>query len=206
MLKVIYSSKCADRGTISYLNAIQQHIMNTKIINTDRYDYEEVTTMLLKNNEQIIALRPLPRNIEKLITNYLERFKGYDIEGVSNYNSMNYTLTAEAIADELKDVEGKRVLIINRSAIVGIPLMQLLVRRGATVTIAHTKTNNLKELILNTDILVTATHNPKFKIDNELLTGVEEIIDLSEDTDRADAVRRIKTVPILKERLHGIDR
>ena len=52
---------------------------------------------------------------------------------------------------------GKNVIVIGRSNIVGKPTATLLTNENATVTIAHSKTKNLKELTRNADIIVSAT-------------------------------------------------
>lgn len=59
-------------------------------------------------------------------------------------------------------LEGKNVVIIGRSKIVGLPLQLLLLRRNATVTICHSKTRNLKHFTENADIVVVAIGKSKF--------------------------------------------
>lgn len=54
------------------------------------------------------------------------------------------------------EVSGKRAVVIGRSNIVGKPMAQLLMMADATVTIAHSKTENLRELTKEADILVVA--------------------------------------------------
>jgi methylenetetrahydrofolate dehydrogenase (NADP+)/methenyltetrahydrofolate cyclohydrolase len=56
-----------------------------------------------------------------------------------------------------KDLSGLNALIIGRSNIVGIPVSQLLLQENCTISIAHSKTKNLKELALNANIIVAAT-------------------------------------------------
>ena len=53
-------------------------------------------------------------------------------------------------------LEGKHVVIIGRSNIVGKPMAQMLLRRNATVTICHSKTKNLEEIIKAADIVISA--------------------------------------------------
>ena len=53
---------------------------------------------------------------------------------------------------------GKNVCIVNRSNIVGKPLFHMFLRENATPTICHSKTNNLKEMTRQADILITATN------------------------------------------------
>jgi methylenetetrahydrofolate dehydrogenase (NADP+)/methenyltetrahydrofolate cyclohydrolase len=59
-------------------------------------------------------------------------------------------------------LEGKNAVIIGRSNIVGKPMSQCLLNKNATVTICHSKTNNLKEFTKKADILVSAIGKPKF--------------------------------------------
>lgn len=56
---------------------------------------------------------------------------------------------------------GKNVVVIGRSNIVGKPTATLLTNENATVTLAHSKTKNLKEITKNADIIVSATGHPK---------------------------------------------
>ena len=60
------------------------------------------------------------------------------------------------------DVQGKKVVIIGRSKLVGKPLAMLMLKKNATVTVAHSKTVNLKEVTREADILVAAIGVPKF--------------------------------------------
>ncbi len=58
--------------------------------------------------------------------------------------------------------EGKRAVIIGRSNIVGKPLIQCLLNKNATVTVCHSKTQNIKDITSQADILVAALGKPKF--------------------------------------------
>lgn len=59
-------------------------------------------------------------------------------------------------------VASKSVLVIGRSLIVGLPLFHLLTQQNATVTLAHSKTENLKELVKNFDFVFVAVGKPHF--------------------------------------------
>lgn len=59
------------------------------------------------------------------------------------------------------NIEGKECVVLGRSNIVGKPMAILLLRENATVTIAHSKTKNLKEVTKRADILITAVGRPK---------------------------------------------
>ena len=60
------------------------------------------------------------------------------------------------------DISGKNAVVVGRSNIVGKPVAKLLLDRNATVTIAHSRTGNLKEVCRQADILVVAIGRPGF--------------------------------------------
>lgn len=60
------------------------------------------------------------------------------------------------------DVSGKNCVIIGRSNIVGKPMAALLLEKNATVTICHSKTQNLPEICKNADVIVAAVGRAKF--------------------------------------------
>lgn len=66
------------------------------------------------------------------------------------------------LRDQIKSLSGKRAVVIGRSNIVGKPMAQLLLKDSATVTIAHSRTENLPELCREADILVAAVGRPHF--------------------------------------------
>jgi methylenetetrahydrofolate dehydrogenase (NADP+)/methenyltetrahydrofolate cyclohydrolase len=78
-------------------------------------------------------------------------------------------------------VEGKHVVIVGRSNIVGKPLAAILMQKkagcNATVTIAHSKSERLKEIILSADILVAALGSPLF-IKKEMVKPGSTVIDV----------------------------
>ncbi|MFN4244556.1 MAG: bifunctional methylenetetrahydrofolate dehydrogenase/methenyltetrahydrofolate cyclohydrolase FolD [Brevinematia bacterium] len=59
-------------------------------------------------------------------------------------------------------IEGKRVVIVGRSNIVGKPASLMFLHRNATVTICHSKTQNIESITREADILVVAIGKPKF--------------------------------------------
>lgn len=58
------------------------------------------------------------------------------------------------------DIQGKRALVIGRSQLVGLPTALLLLRRHATVTVAHSRSQNLDKLIGESDVVVSAVGQP----------------------------------------------
>ena len=60
------------------------------------------------------------------------------------------------------EIEGKNAVVLGRSNIVGVPMALLLMAAKATVTICHSRTKNLPDLIKQADILVGAVGKPEF--------------------------------------------
>jgi len=134
----------------------------------------------LNKDEEIdgfIVQLPLPRHIstEKVIK-AIDPKK--DVDGFHPENIGKMVLgedcllpaTPQGIMQLLErsniETEGKHCVIIGRSNIVGTPLSILMSRKSnnanATVTLCHSKTNNLKEICLTADILIAAVGKPEF--------------------------------------------
>ncbi len=145
----------------------------------------------LNRNEEIHSIMvemPLPKNIEKeKILNAIDPRK--DSDGQSPYNlgmmmagyEKHVPSTPMAVIKILEyykiDIKGKDVCIINRTQVVGKPLAMLLLNRDATVRICHSKTNNLKEKTLESDIIVVAVGKPNF-LKEEMVRENSVIIDV----------------------------
>ena len=83
----------------------------------------------------------------------------------SNLNPYAIPCTPKGILKLLNEygikLQGKNVVVVGRSNIVGKPLALLLTNHDATVTLAHSKTKDLKKITKNADILISATGHPK---------------------------------------------
>lgn len=113
----------------------------------------------------------LEKDDENLITSLIDPMK--DVDGFSPANISELyegnndmiSCTPQGIIDLLDSenikIEGKEVVIIGRSTIVGKPLALALLNRNATVTICHSKTENLKEVTRRADILISAVGKAK---------------------------------------------
>lgn len=75
------------------------------------------------------------------------------------------------------EIAGKECVVVGRSNIVGKPMAVLLLRENATVTIAHSKTKNLKEVCKRADILVVAVGKPRI-ITGEYVKEGATVIDV----------------------------
>lgn len=75
------------------------------------------------------------------------------------------------------ETQGKNVVIIGRSNIVGKPLIQCMLQKNATVTVCHSKTKNIKEITKNADILIAALGKAKF-VTSDMVKDGAVIIDV----------------------------
>ena len=60
------------------------------------------------------------------------------------------------------EIEGQHAVVVGRSAILGKPMAMMLLQKNATVTICHSRTKNLPDIIAQADILVGAVGKPEF--------------------------------------------
>jgi len=124
------------------------------------------------NINAILVQLPLPKHLNKQrILEAIEPIK--DVDGFTSYNFGRLALGYKPhaipctpkgiirILDEYNiEIEGKNALVIGRSNIVGKPLSLLLQKRNATVTMAHSKTKNLQELIMQSELIISAVGLP----------------------------------------------
>ncbi len=125
-----------------------------------------------KNITGILVQMPLPDHMnEKAVVDAISPLK--DVDGLHALNQGKLMLGEEGIipatpkgvmrllSEYHVPLKGKNALVIGRSILVGKPVAQLLLKENATVTIAHSKTQNLKELCLTMDVIVCAVGKPK---------------------------------------------
>jgi len=126
-----------------------------------------------KNINGILVQLPLPAHLdEKAIINAILPEKDVDAFHPVNVGKImqgDYDFvpcTPAGIMEMLKyediDLTGKHCVIIGRSNIVGKPMAMLMLHKNATVTICHSKTENLKDICKQADILVVAIGKPNF--------------------------------------------
>jgi methylenetetrahydrofolate dehydrogenase (NADP+)/methenyltetrahydrofolate cyclohydrolase len=120
----------------------------------------------------ILVQMPIPSHLNsKRIQNAIDSLK--DVDGLTDINMGKLShgvdslvpCTPMGIIDLLKtyniSIEGKCVVIVGRSDLVGKPLASLMTNNNATVILCHSKTNNLSEFTKLADILVVAVGMPK---------------------------------------------
>ena len=146
----------------------------------------------------ILVQSPLPAHIEaQEVFNYIHPLK--DVDGFSAANITRlYTgdetgllpCTPKGIIKIIQkfsgDVAGKRVVVIGKSTIVGKPLALMLLNAGATVTICHSRTKDLKEHTLQADIVIPAV-GKKHLLTADMISPGSLVIDVGicvEETDQ----------------------
>ena len=145
---------------------------------------------ILKHNEDpsvhgILLQLPVPdklRNSTSRILEYIDPQK--DVDGLNpltkgklfNYDEELAPCTAKGIIKLLEyneiNLKGKDIVIINRSNLVGKPLIFMLLKRNATVSICHTSTINIDSYIQKADILIVAVGKPGFITAEKIKNGV----------------------------------
>ena len=138
----------------------------------------ELISLITKLNKDssisgILLQNPLPSTIDaKNVFNIINPKK--DVDGFNPINIGKLVIgdplfipcTPNGIIKLLEyyniNIEGKKVVILGRSNIVGKPLVQCLLNKNATITICHSKTQNLKSETKQADILISAVGKPKF--------------------------------------------
>lgn len=101
------------------------------------------------------------------------------------------------------DLTGKEVVIVGRSNIVGKPVAMLSLHQNATVTIAHSKTKNLKEVCKRADVLIAAIGKAKF-INREYIKPGAVVLDVGINRDENNKLCGDVDFDDVKDIVHGI--
>ncbi len=150
------------------------------------------SVLLALNNDRnvhgIIVQMPLPEHLpQEIVTSTIAVEK--DIDGISPLSAGRLCLgvpgflpsTAAAVmeifARSQLPLEGKHVVILGRSNVVGKPLALLFLQKNATVTICHSRTPNLSALTRQADVLVAAVGRPAM-VQAEMVHAGAVVIDV----------------------------
>ena len=182
-LKLVIIQLGADPSSNSYignkLKACERCKIEAELIKLDiNTTQEELLKIINRLNESenvtgILVQFPLPAHIDAKVINdsivYTKDVDGFSIINKGKLYSNEDCLvpcTAQGVIDILKyndiEISGKKVVIINRSDLVGKPLMHLFLQNNATVTVCHSYTKNLQEISSIADILVVGVGKPNF--------------------------------------------
>lgn len=141
-----------------------------------------------------LMFRPLPKGIdETALCNRLDARKDMDGIGLSSLagifagTGQGYAPCTAQACIEICDyynvpVQGKRVVVIGRSLVIGKPVSMLFLQRNATVTICHSRSENLVEITREADVVVCATGRAK-AYDARYFSAGQTVIDVGINVD-----------------------
>lgn len=176
------------------INSAKKINMITELIKLpEETTQEELLNLINKLNNNrfingIIVQLPLPSHIDELAINKAI-LPVKDVDGFTDVNVGKTLLGLDSIVSCTPlgimkifdyydiDVQGKDIIMVGRSNIVGKPMSSLLINKGATVTTCNSKTNNLKEKTKSADIVIIATGQTKF-FDSTYFSNGQIIVDV----------------------------
>lgn len=179
---LVVISTSYDKSSQVYVKSLEKKCNSIGIkfteINIDEYDTTSAVELIKKTSHRddvhgILIQSPLPKQFDSfMLKNAISPEKDVDgctaeNQGRIAYNkAFNQPCTPAGIVEILKyyeiPTEGKNVVIVNRTPVIGKPLSFMLLNLNATVTICHSKTVNLPSICKNADILITAIGKANF--------------------------------------------
>jgi len=183
------------------LSRMEKCNIDVEIVELDKdCSQEDYTVALEKLNESedvhgILCFRPLPDKLnENEIKNKINPKK--DIDCFSPINMAKLfagekdgfaPCTPMAVVEMLRynkiNLTGKKIVVLGRSMVVGKPLSMLLLNKNATVTICHSKTENIEKMSSDADILVICMGRPKM-VNSEFVKEGAIVIDVGINFDQ----------------------
>ncbi len=126
-----------------------------------------------KSVDGILVQLPLPKHLnenkilklipsEKDVDGFLAENVGKLLLGEQTTVACTPFGVMKMLESENISLSGKNAVVLGRSNIVGKPMAMLLLKENCTVTICHSKTQNIKEICANADVLIAAIGKPKF--------------------------------------------
>ena len=157
---------CKNTGILTKTICLDENVSQKEVIDCIKKGNED------KNIHGILVQMPLPKHMDaKAVVDAIDPLK--DVDGLHALNQGKLLLSEKGIvpatpkgvmrllSEYCVDLEGKNAIVIGRSMLVGKPLALLLLQKNATVTMAHSKTKNLKELCQSMDVIVSAVGKAK---------------------------------------------
>jgi len=187
-----------DKSSLAYVNGIKkfgdESGVQVEIINLSAgISQEEAIKYIEELNQNsgvngIMLQTPLPAHLKtSVLANAIDYRK--DVEGIHNFNLGKLIskqagiqpATPRAVISMLKhynvEIEGQKVCIVGRSAILGSPLAMMMSSENGTVTLCHSRTRNLRDETRRADILVAAVGKANF-ITPDMVSEESVIIDV----------------------------
>ena len=137
----------------------------------------------------VLMFRPLPKHIDEgLVRNALSPDKDIDsitdlsLAGVFSDSAVGFApCTAQACMEILShfgiEIKGKKAVVVGRSLVIGKPVAMMLLKEHATVTIAHSRTIDLADVVASADIVIACVGRAQM-IGREFLSPGQVVIDV----------------------------
>lgn len=215
----------ADPGDISYERGALKVMSELDIdvqVNAlpENITQEEFIDFLKKVNSDasvhgILVFRPLPKQLDENVIKYVidankdvDCFSPLNVAKVFEGDESGFPpCTPAAVMEMLKyynvELKGKRAVVIGRSMIVGKPVSMMLLKEHATVTICHSRTQNLPQVASEADVLIVGIGRAKM-VNSEYVKDGAVVIDvginvdadgkLCGDADTEDCVRKASLI------------
>ena len=197
------TKKCTELGIESVQHVLPENVPQEEVIKIVEQLNED------KSIHGILIQLPLPKHInESEVLNKVKLEK--DVDGFHHTNVGLLTLnqspsfvpcTPDGCMRLIKSVEpyitGKHAVVLGRSRIVGMPMAMLLLQHNATVTVCHSRTQNMENIVKNADIVVAACGRPQMVKGSWLKEGAIVIdvgINSIEDASRPRGYRLVGDV------------
>jgi len=181
-------NRCAKVGVETEVRELQEDITQEDFIEELRKINKD------KNVHGILVFRPLPKQLKEEVIKY-EIAPEKDVDCLSPINAAKLLegdntgfppCTPMAVIEILKHyeipIEGKKAVVLGRSMVVGKPAALLLLKENATVTICHSRTQELSKVTADGDILVAAIGKGKFVKEDFIKEGAV-VIDVGINVD-----------------------
>jgi len=156
-------------------------------------ELDKIIDNLNKDNSVhgILVQLPLPKHLDEFVTtSRISPIK--DVDGLTPHNigllamkkAILVACTPSGVMEMFDfhniELEGKNIVLINRSNLVGKPLYHLLLERNATVITCHSKTKNIEEFCKSADIIITAVGDrSKFTLTPDMIKKNAIVIDVA---------------------------
>jgi methylenetetrahydrofolate dehydrogenase (NADP+)/methenyltetrahydrofolate cyclohydrolase len=176
---------CEEVGIITIDHKLDANISQTQL--------DEIIENLNKDSlvHGILVQLPLPEQLDEFATtSMISPLK--DVDGLTPHNTGLLAMKKAALVACTPlgvmemfdyhgiDLEGKNVVLINRTNLVGKPLYHLLLQKNATVVTCHSKTKNITELCQAADVIITAVGDrTKFTLTPEMIKEGSIVIDVA---------------------------
>jgi len=175
---------CEEVGIITKDHKLDANVSQTQINEIIENLNRDITV------HGILIQLPLPKQLDEFATtSRISPLK--DVDGLTPHNAGLLTMKKAALVActpsgimEMfdyhgMDLDGKNVVLINRSNLVGKPLYHLLLEKNATVVTCHSRTKNLTEICKAADIVITAVGDRnKFTLTPEMIKAGAVVIDV----------------------------